>query len=1177
MDKLSIDLLGVADTKLWLGQLQDCSYTYIPLYETPPRDGANHTYRGLGLIAKDPDSVKVLEANKYNAWVVVQPDDGDVLIHLAYWPSVQDRDDIAEAQANFLETQMRLSPNYPFHISGGDFNARMKAASDPVSNTQGDELKDIMLQCELGHAELDHGLLTEGAFTRVQTLTIDGKSVTQKSSPDHVFLNFDLAAKCSSFVVTDDQLESDHCFLISRLTISPSPRKLPDAKTKPYLYNSEGDLEAMEAHLNGIDWSAALDMCTSEQIAFHATTVNDIASEILKKPSGFKPKPRFDDELKIAYSEMRKWQAAAKKSQRQDDFQYAREAQSLFARLNRKRVASVNNDVYKELERLHKDTSKFWIWANKLRKLPGSSTPPMMKVDGVELTGDALDQAWMDYFHKLGEEEECSVDHDPEEFRFSERFRQFISADLAEMEKATCSGEDFMLNKRITREELIGQIKKWDNRKAAGFNLVAPDFIKAGCGPLMRWDASKDNDTPFEDVVCPYADFLVSVLNKILDTAEWPHSWRKGIIKLLYKKYEKFLMKNYRGITLLTATSKLFTGILASRLLEVSETRNWIAEEQGGFRPLRGSTDQVFTLRSILVDRKARNLNSIVCFLDLVKAYDKIWKDGLLYKLKKLAVSGKIYGVMKANLKKFLRKIENMSEEERNYFLVVLGVAQGAPESCMLFNIFINDLIELLRERNCGVIVKRVKRPGLWFADDTTLIAATVRELQRALSIVDEWCEKWRMRMNKSPKSGILVFNCPGSAQLRRDIDAANLTCTAQPLYSCDFYKYLGVFMEPDLKFSKHVLEMVAKASRVSKFLLWITRRGRGLRPRSALYLWNSICRPLLEFGCEVWGPVITNAQRNSLEGVQTSFLQSLLETPHGISSQFLRLEMGIEPLQSRWDKLVSGFIKRATLNPDRLLWISMEMIMEVRVGIQPDRWAVDVRRMVDSVYEGERPIHNAEYCNPDFLKGIAKRIDAKFAETAEDNALALPSLNRYANHIRCWEDTKSEYAWAQMHVGRAGHRFLEPYLDDWNHKALCKLKMRFRAGCDFLNWRASRIFNEGLHNGFCPACWPDAPETPLHFFLQCEDYHAERLRLLSDVERALGRLDPVLARNGINPVSFGNLDDEFKLHWILGKRTGSRSVDRSIDRACKIFIRDGFRRRDAAVERICALDDIQD
>ena len=78
-------------------------------------------------------------------------------------------------------------------------------------------------------------------------------------------------------------------------------------------------------------------------------------------------------------------------------------------------------------------------------------------------------------------------------------------------------------------------------------------------------------------------------------------------------------------------------------------------------------------------------------------------------------------------------------------------------------------------------------------------------------------------------------------------------------------------------------------------------------------------------------------------------------------------------------------------------------------------------------------------------------------------------------------------------------------------------------------------------------------------------------------MKRALGRLDPELARNGISSVSFDNLDDEFKLHWILGKRTGSRSVDRSIDRACKIFIRDGSRQRDAAVDRICALDDIQD
>ena len=161
---------------------------------------------------------------------------------------------------------------------------------------------------------------------------------------------------------------------------------------------------------------------------------------------------------------------------------------------------------------------------------------------------------------------------------------------------------------------------------------------------------------------------------------------------------------------------------------------------------------------------------------------------------------------------------------------------------------------------------------------------------------------------------------------------------TGQLLSVCDFFKYLGIWLQSDLKFSKHIEETIKTATKVSNFLLWVIRRGRGMRPRSAMYLWNAICRPLLEFGCEVWAPVITDRQKASLNLVQMEFLKSLLSTPVGMSNVFIRLETGQERLEARWKKLVLGFIQRATRSQERLLWAVMEMVMVHRYRNQVTR-----------------------------------------------------------------------------------------------------------------------------------------------------------------------------------------------------------------------------------------------
>ena len=169
------------------------------------------------------------------------------------------------------------------------------------------------------------------------------------------------------------------------------------------------------------------------------------------------------------------------------------------------------------------------------------------------------------------------------------------------------------------------------------------------------------------------------------------------------------------------------SGAATTRVYEYLENNNYFAEEQGGFRRNRGTDFHIFNLHQVLYLRKAQNLGSIVAFIDLRKAYDKVWIQGLRVKLLRSGVTGRMYNLFKNMLASQSRRVRSPTDQSLSQpFHIDQGLPQGAPESPVLFALFINDLIERLKQRGCGVQFANTRRPGLFFADDIALVAAAL-------------------------------------------------------------------------------------------------------------------------------------------------------------------------------------------------------------------------------------------------------------------------------------------------------------------------------------------------------------------------------------------------------------------------------------------------------------------
>jgi hypothetical protein len=128
--------------------------------------------------------------------------------------------------------------------------------------------------------------------------------------------------------------------------------------------------------------------------------------------------------------------------------------------------------------------------------------------------------------------------------------------------------------------------------------------------------------------------FLVLLFNAMLLTHYFPSVWKHArVISILKPGKNPALSSSYRPINLLDTIGKLFKKILLARILHAVSERGLLRDEQFGFRP-RHSTSLQLTR---LVERMTRNFGEKrltgAVFLDVAKAFDTVWIDGLLYKL----------------------------------------------------------------------------------------------------------------------------------------------------------------------------------------------------------------------------------------------------------------------------------------------------------------------------------------------------------------------------------------------------------------------------------------------------------------------------------------------------------------------------------------------------------------
>jgi hypothetical protein len=167
-----------------------------------------------------------------------------------------------------------------------------------------------------------------------------------------------------------------------------------------------------------------------------------------------------------------------------------------------------------------------------------------------------------------------------------------------------------LLKEEFTKEEVKLVIKKLKKGKAMGLDKIPNEFLIDAAGDV-------------------FVELLRKLMNGIRMVGYIPESWRESRIILLHKGGEKRLLDNHRGIAIGSNLRKVFTRLLATRLEDDVDLRDLLGLMQYGFRRGWRATNAIFILTGVIEEYNKKKRRLAMAFLDIRKAYDKVWREGL--------------------------------------------------------------------------------------------------------------------------------------------------------------------------------------------------------------------------------------------------------------------------------------------------------------------------------------------------------------------------------------------------------------------------------------------------------------------------------------------------------------------------------------------------------------------
>ena len=1035
-------VIAVTETWLTSNTLSDDADLRVENYTFYRKDRNNGNSRGggVGFFITDNLNCNVrLDLSPNNAellWLEIKTDQKRILVGVCYRPPGQSRDDQNSfflSLENSLESVKLTRPDIVLLL--GDFNDRCIDWNMPHAQSEiGDKLSNIVSQSNL------YQIINEPTrYFSNQPAILD---LIITDSP-HLILSSGVSPPIANL---------DHCTVYCKLNVQTYRAK---SYTRTVWDYKTANIGALNESINAAPWYIPYTLFEDldDIVNFNNSIIISTCKENIRCKNvtiRTKDRPWMCNEVRLF---LRKRDRLFKRYKRtlsaQDKFNFylARREANRAIRNAKKRYQT---KVVDSLSDPNLNIRNFWKISKRILDEKSERTiPPLLENDNLIAEDDKKADIFNNYFASI-----ASLDH---------------SEPLPKLPDFQFLTDARMHNIQTSEVEVQRLLSLLNVHKSTGPDAIGNWVLKHCSTSLCK----------------P----LTAVFNKSLCDGIFPSVWKQANVCPVFKKGNKSDKTNYRPISLLSNTSKILEKIVYKRLYEFLTDNNLLTEQNSGFKKNDSTINQLLKIVHQIYQDINDGKDTCMVFLDVSKAFDKVWHEGLLFKIRQMGITGSLFDWLKSYISARCQKVV-LNGMESNLCFLESGVPQGSILGPLLFLIFINDIVD---EMECNINL---------FADDTSVQQritdiTSFNKVNRDLQRLTGFGKQWLVIFNAIKTEYIII------SRKRNRLNHPDLFLNGDVLTEVDQHIHLGVTISNTLSWSFHINAAIAKADR----RLSVIRRCQNILPRSCKeMLYKTTIRPVLDYGDIIYDPCL-KSESEAIEKFQRKAALVCTGAFRITSNERLLNELGLEKMETRRK------VHRQTLFYKIVKSLSPPYLRQICNLIPHNTDAYNLRRNNSLLV----PFIRKEIFSKSFFPKTIREWNNLSTETKESDS--VKSFKNKLKNIYGPNEANKLYVYGH---GRS----------TTNH-------CRMRLGLSHLR---SHLYNYNLIN--TPFCENEVcdhvVETPSHYLLNCPKYAEERHVMLSEISE--------IVFPGINHNTIVNLMPDYLCGVLLqGSETLSLDTNKEI------------------------------
>jgi len=614
---------------------------------------------------------------------------------------------------------------------------------------------------------------------------------------------------------------NDHCNISASIVFEKNKQSAYKRLMWDY---KNADFKKFRSELSKFDWDTCVHLSNDidESARLFTESFLSIAKRIVpNKTVTVRPndKPWYNNELRNKRRDMLKLYRLAKNDKKGNMWVAYQRCRNTYMNDIRRAKLTYENTRLKSLACGHKTSKQWWKVLKQVGKMGNSnaSIPPIEDGNDIVTNDKNKAEIFNTFFQHISRLNDSGVDV-PREHRMN--------------------NERLLSNVRVTESDILDQLSILDTSKAYGPDGIPPKLLREAGNAIAK----------------P----LCQLFNMSLVKKQVPLLWKQSNVMPVFKKDNPSNINNYRPIALLSVVNKVFERIIHKHIYNHLRDNFILSDYQSGFQPGRSCITQLVEIYHKFCQAIDSGKEIRAVFLDISKAFDRVWHRGLLHKLYLSGIDGDLLSWLTNYLTDRTQRVV-INGQHSSWVTVTAGVPQGSVLGPLLFLIYINDIIRCISHVNTRL-----------FADDTCMFVEVDNRHEAAANMNDDlcrvksWADKWLVNFSAAKTKVLTISNKPDSY--------TNPPICFDQKYIAEVksHTYLGVELSMDLKWHKHINEVCSKARQKLNAMLPLKYK---MDRKTLQTMYVSFVQSSLEYAAALWGGThdvdIQNLDKIQIDGMR--------------------------------------------------------------------------------------------------------------------------------------------------------------------------------------------------------------------------------------------------------------------------------------------------------------------